>query len=152
MGLTEKNRPQWPRAAASAAIFRDGKVLLAQRSKPPLKGIWSLPGGHIEPGEKAIEAAHRELNEETGITADLKGLADVANVIMRRDDGALRAHYVISVFYGIWQSGEAKAESDCQAVEWVDIAELSERPMTDGTAAIIERAAGLLSSQDKTPQ
>jgi ADP-ribose pyrophosphatase YjhB (NUDIX family) len=90
MGLTEKNRPQWPRAAASAAIFRDGKVLLAQRSKPPLKGIWSLPGGHIEPGEKAIEAAHRELNEETGITADLKGLADVANVIMRRDDGALR--------------------------------------------------------------
>lgn len=152
MGQTEKNRPQWPRAAASAAIFRDGKVLLAQRSKPPLKGIWSLPGGHIEPGEKAIEAAHRELNEETSITADLKGLADVANVIMRRDDGALRAHYVISVFYGVWLQGQAKAESDCQAVEWVDIAELSERPMTDGTAAIIERAAGLLASPDKTPQ
>jgi ADP-ribose pyrophosphatase YjhB (NUDIX family) len=104
--------------------------------------------GHIEPGEKAIEAAHRELNEETGITADLKGLADVANVILRRDDGALRAHYVISVFYGIWMHGEAKTESDCQAVEWVDIAELSERPMTDGTAAIIARAASLLSSQD----
>ncbi len=148
MGQPEKYQPRWPRAAASAAIFRDGKVLLAQRSKPPLKGIWSLPGGHIEAGEKAIDAAHRELNEETGITADLKGLADVANVIMRRDDGALRVHYVISVFYGIWLHGEAKAESDCQAVEWVDIAELSERPMTDGTAAIIERAAGLLSSQD----
>jgi len=148
MGQPEKNRPQWPRAAASAAIFRDGKVLLAQHSKPPLKGIWSLPGGHIEPGEKAIEAAHRELNEETGVTADLKGLADVANVILHHDDGALRAHYVISVFYGIWMHGEAKAESDCQAVEWVDIAELSERPMTDGTAAIIARAASLLSSQD----
>jgi ADP-ribose pyrophosphatase YjhB (NUDIX family) len=149
MGLTEKNRPQWPRAAASAAIFRDGKVLLAQRSKPPLKGIWSLPGGYIKPGEKAIEAAHRELNEETGVTADLKGLADV---ILHHDDGALRAHYVISVFYGIWMHGEAKAESDCQAVEWVDIAELSERPMTDGTAAIIARAAGLLSSRDNNPE
>jgi len=152
MGQPEKNRPQWPCAAASAAIFRDGKILLAQLSKPPLKGIWSLPGGHIKPGEKAIEAAHRELNEETGITADLKGLADVANVILRREDGALRAHYVISVFYGIWLHGEAKAESDCQAVEWVDIAELSDRPMTDGTAAIIERAAGLLSSQDNNPE
>ena len=64
MDQSEKDRHQWPRAAASAAIFHHGRVLLAQRSKPPLKGIWSLPGGHIEPGEKAREAAHRELLEE----------------------------------------------------------------------------------------
>lgn len=144
MGLSEKDRPQWPRAAASAAIFRDGKVLLAQRGKPPLTGIWSLPGGHIEPGEKALEAAQRELREETGITADLKGLVDVADVILCHDDGSLYAHYVISVFYGLWLSGEARPESDSMAVEWVGISELSERPMTEGTAAIIERAAGLL--------
>ena len=144
MDQTRKTPIQWPRAAASAAIFHDGKVLLAQRSKLPLKGIWSLPGGHIEPGEKALEAAHRELREETGIKADIEGLVDVADVILHHDDGSLRGHYVISVFYGVWLKGEAKPESDCLAVEWVSVAELSERPMTEGTVAIIERAAALL--------
>ena len=151
MDQSEKDRPQWPRAAASAAIFRDGKVLLAQRAKPPLEGIWSLPGGHIEPGEKAHEAANRELHEETGIKADLKGLADVADVILRHDDGSLRAHYVISVFYGLWRQGEAKPQTDCQAVEWVEVSALCERPITEGTAAIIEHAASLLNSPDNGP-
>lgn len=152
MDQSEKDRPQWPRAAASAAIFRDGKVLLAQRSKPPLTGIWSLPGGHIEPGEKAREAAHRELSEETGIAAELKGLVDVVDVILRHDDGSLRAQYVICAFYGVWLKGEARPQSDSMEVEWVAVSELSERPLTEGTAAIIERAAGLLSSQDKCPR
>ncbi|MGE0339428.1 MAG: NUDIX domain-containing protein, partial [Xanthobacteraceae bacterium] len=49
--------------AASAAVFRaDGKVLLAKRTKPPFK--WSFPGGSIEPGESAEEAAIREVREE----------------------------------------------------------------------------------------
>ena len=136
---------QWPRAAASAAVFRDGKVLLAQRAKPPLAGIWSLPGGHIEPGEKALEAAHRELREETGIKADLKGVADVKDVILHHDDGSLRAHYVISAFFGVWLSGTARPQSDCQAVEWVAIKSLGDRPLTEGTAEIILRSAKLLS-------
>ena len=144
MSPSEQDRPPWPRAAASAAIFRDGKVLLAQRSKPPLTGIWSLPGGHIEPGEKAIEAAHRELGEETCSQADLKGLLDIVDVIVRHDDGSLRAHYVISVFYGVWLNGDAQPENDCQAVEWVSLDRLTERPITEGTEAIIARAAAAL--------
>lgn len=135
---------QWPRAAASAAVFRDGKVLVAQRAKPPLTGIWSLPGGHIEPGEKAIEAAHRELDEETGIKADLKGIVDVKDVIVRHDDGSLRAHYVITAFYGVWLSGTAQPRSDAMAVEWVELEALKDRPLTQGTEEIIFRAAKLL--------
>jgi 8-oxo-dGTP pyrophosphatase MutT (NUDIX family) len=57
-----------PTLAASAACFRDGKVLIAKRIKPPL---WSLPGGRIEPGETPEAAAARELMEETGVTAEI---------------------------------------------------------------------------------
>ena len=53
-------RPEWPRPAASAAIFRDGQVLIAERGKGALRGTWSLPGGHIEPGETAMAAALQE--------------------------------------------------------------------------------------------
>lgn len=139
---------QWPRAAASAAVFRDGMVLLAQRAKPPLVGIWSLPGGHIEPGEKALEAAIRELSEETGIEADIKGIVDVKDVILHHDDGSLSAHYVISAFYGVWQSGKAQPRSDAREVEWVSLAALNDRPLTEGTAEIIQQAAKLLGLSD----
>ena len=140
-----------PVPAVSAAVFHDGRVLLAQRGKPPLTGIWSLPGGHIEPGEKARDAIARELAEETGITADILGIADVTDVIIRSDDRRLKAHYVITVFYGRWQSGEAQPMSDCMAVDWADPATLSQRQMTEGTAAIIARAAALAAQHDPAP-
>jgi ADP-ribose pyrophosphatase YjhB (NUDIX family) len=143
---------QWPQPAVSAAVFHDGRVLLAQRAKPPLAGIWSLPGGRVEPGEKARAAVERELAEETGVKADFKGVADVADVILRHENGSLHAHYVITVFYGVWLSGEATPDSDCQAVEWVDISMLSERPLTQGTARIIKHAKQLLDSRNGTPK
>lgn len=148
MGRPHESLTQWPRAAASAAVFRDGMVLLAQRAKPPLAGIWSLPGGHIEPGEKALDAAIRELREETGIEADIKGIVDVKDVILHHDDGSLRAHYVISAFYGVWLSGEAQPQSDAREVEWVSLAALNDRPLTEGTVKIILQAAKLLGLSD----
>ncbi|MCH8240408.1 MAG: NUDIX hydrolase [Proteobacteria bacterium] len=150
MDYAQPDQPPWPRPAASCAIFRDGQVLIAQRSKSPLAGIWSLPGGHIEPGETAREAAIRELAEETGVEAEIKAIADVVDVIVRGDDGALRAHYVITAFYGVWLRGDARPGSDCLAVEWVDLETLAGRPMTQGTPALIQRAAVLL--EDLTRQ
>ncbi len=138
------DQPPWPRPAASCVIFRHGQVLIAQRAKPPLAGIWSLPGGHIEPGETAKAAAIRELAEETGVEAEIKAIADVVDVIVRGDDGALRAHYVITAFCGVWRRGDARPGSDTLAVEWVDLEALAGRPMTQGTPALIQRAAVLL--------
>ena len=74
---------QFPKLGVSAAIWRDGKVLLAQRGKEPLKGVWSLPGGSVEHGEEIRKAALRELKEETGVDAELFGVVDVADVIRR---------------------------------------------------------------------
>src|SRR5882762_8470952 len=90
--------PAWPRCGASAAIFRDGAVLLIERAKGALKGRWSLPGGHIEPGETARAAVVREVREETGVEVDMHGLLDIHDVILRGPDGTLLAHYLITVF------------------------------------------------------
>jgi len=57
-----------PLAGAEAAVFQDGKVLLIQRSDNQL---WALPGGLAEVGETLVEAAQRELREETGIHAQM---------------------------------------------------------------------------------
>lgn len=129
-----------PRAGVSAIVFRQGKVLLAQRAKPPLSGLWSLPGGHIEVGETALQAAHRELAEETGIAADLSALAGVRDVILRRDDGTVSAHYVLAVFCGLWTSGEPRKGGDCQDVRWQDPAALDALALTEGAAEMIHTA------------
>src|SRR5262245_58765436 len=130
----------WPRCGASAAIFRGGEVLLVERGKGALKGRWSLPGGHIEPGERAACAARRELAEETGIEADLAGLLDIHEVLLKSEAGSLLAHYLIAVFFGRWRAGAPVAGGDAAAARFVAIAEVGRYPLTDGAAELIARA------------
>ena len=130
----------WPRVGASAAIFRAERILLIQRGKGTFTGLWSLPGGHVEPGETAAEAARREVLEETGITAEIDGLVGVHDVISRDDVGALRAHYVLTVYFGRWLDGEAVAASDSRAAQFFDLAGIDDVPMTPEAQSITRSA------------
>jgi len=135
---------QWPRPAVSAAIFRDGMVLLAERGKGPYVGVWSLPGGHVEPGETTQEGALREVAEETGIKVELIGHVGVHDVIARHEDGTLRAHYVLNVFVGRWLAGEPVAGSDCRTARFVAVEDVGKYELTSGCEAFIARARHLL--------
>ncbi|MCA3554539.1 NUDIX hydrolase [Aestuariivirga sp.] len=110
---------QWPKLGVSASIWRDGKVLLVERAKPP-KGIWAFPGGHVEPGETLQDAAARELREETGMTAEFRGLLGLYDVIRRDGSGLLAAHYVIASYLGVAGPGEPLPASDAAAAVWAD--------------------------------
>src|SRR5581483_53312 len=134
----------WPRCAASAAIFRDGEVLLVEMGKGALKGLWSLPGGHIEPGEAASAAARREVHEETGVEVEISGLLDVHEVILRRPDGGLLAHYLIAVHLGRWCAGEPAPGGDAADARFVPVGDIDRYPLTDGAAALIRRARARL--------
>ena len=117
--------------------LRDGKVLLARRAKKAGYGLWSLPGGHIEPGEPARNAALRELAEETGVTARLDRLIECQDIIHRDAQGRVTFHYVISVFLCHWQHGEAIAATDVSDVMWAQTSDLDSLDMTHGTAQLI---------------
>ena len=75
--------------------------------------------------------------EETGIVAELLGVAEVHDVIMRQADGTLEAHYILSVYYGVWVSGDVAAGSDAAAARFVSLNALADYKMTDGASAII---------------
>ncbi len=112
-------RQQFPRLGASACVWRGPRVLLIQRAKPPLVGVWSLPGGHVDAGETALDAARRELLEETGVTADLTQLAGLYEVIRHDEAGQVSVHFAIACYAGHWLAGEALAASDALSVRWV---------------------------------
>lgn len=133
-------RPEWPRPAASAAIFRGEMVLIVERGKGAVRGTWSLPGGHIEPGETARAAALREIEEETGLAATLSGLVDVHDAIMRNADGVLTAHYVLTVYWGHCEDGMPIAATDVRDARFVPLSEVDNFRMTPGAQRFIRRA------------
>ncbi len=59
------------RITVDAVLLKDRQVLLMKRSIYPHRGRWVLPGGHVEPGEDPAKAVKRELQEETGIKAEV---------------------------------------------------------------------------------
>ena len=114
-GDADLTRPEWPRPAASIAVFRGDAVLIVERGKGAVRGVWSLPGGHIEPGETARGAALRELAEETGVEAGLAALVDVHDVLIRSAEGRLTAHYVLCVLAGRSRGSTKYKPGDCPA-------------------------------------
>ena len=80
-------KPIRPEVGVSTAVFRDGRVLLAQRAVGSLKGLWSLPGGRLEFGERLVECALRELEEEVGVRAEIVDFAGIVEVMPRKEGG-----------------------------------------------------------------
>ena len=91
----------WPRCAASAAVFRGEQVLLIERGKGTLQGFLEPAGRAIEAGEAARAAAVREVREETGVAAELSVSSTSTRSIRHRREGALAAHNLIAVFWGV---------------------------------------------------
>jgi ADP-ribose pyrophosphatase YjhB (NUDIX family) len=130
---------QLPKLGASACVWKDGKVLLVLRAKPPL-GLWSLPGGRVEFGETAVAAAERELLEESGVTADLTEFVGLYEIIREMPP----FHYAIACYGGMWRSGEAQASSDALEARWAAPAELDSLDFAPNVREAIARARTLL--------
>ncbi len=141
---TDNDRPT-PRAAApSAAVgvvcLKGREVLLIRRGRPPLKGAWSLPGGRIEWGERASDAALRELREETGVEAEIVGLVDVVDGLFAGADGALAAHYVLVDYAAAWSGGDPVAGDDAAAAAFHPLDRLDDLDLWAETVRIIRLA------------
>lgn len=142
--IPDLKRPHWPRPGASIAVFKQDMVLLVQRAKPPRTGLWSLPGGHVEPGERTSDTALRELTEETGIEARLAGLVTVHDALIHDASGRLVAHYVLAVYAGRWLAGNPVARSDAADARFFALQDLPQLPLMPHSADIIAAARRLV--------
>jgi 8-oxo-dGTP diphosphatase len=111
------------------AVIKDdqGRLLLIKRGHEPGAGLWSLPGGRIEPGETDAEALVREMREETGLEVQAGPLlgsvqrpAPGGRVLDIRD-------YAATITGGTLRPGDDAADA-----RWVAPSELPSMPVTEG--------------------
>jgi 8-oxo-dGTP diphosphatase len=143
----ERTNPQRPFLAVSAAIFRNGKVLVVRRARKPALNLYTLPGGAVEAGETLVEAAIREVREETSLSIEPVALAGHREVIARDDKGKVERHFVILCFASRWLAGEPMLSDELDDSRWVDPSELGNYRTTDGLAEIVTTAATLLATR-----
>jgi ADP-ribose pyrophosphatase YjhB (NUDIX family) len=140
----QRTYPQRPFLAVSAAIIRDGKVLVVRRARNPALHLYTLPGGAVEAGETLMQAVTREVHEETSLEVEPIAFAGNREVIVRDAQGRVERHFVILCFAARWRSGEAVLNEELDDARWLDPAELSGLQTTEGLAEIVTAAIGLL--------
>ncbi|HEY7229206.1 MAG TPA: NUDIX hydrolase [Pseudolabrys sp.] len=143
----ERIYPQRPFLAVSAAIIRDGKVLLVRRARKPALNLYSLPGGAVELGESLADAVVREVREETAIEIEPIALAGDREVIERDDQGRVARHFVILCFASRWLKGEPVLNNELDDARWIDPADISAYKTTEGLAEIVAAAASLIAAR-----
>jgi 8-oxo-dGTP diphosphatase len=142
--MSDRTYPDRPFLAVSAAIVRDGRVLIVRRANPPAHGLYTLPGGVVESGELLVEALKREITEETCLTIEPVGLAGHREVVVRDESGRAQRHFVILAFAARWISGEPKLNDELHDAQWLLPSELSKLQTTEGLSEIVEAAFALM--------
>jgi bifunctional NMN adenylyltransferase/nudix hydrolase len=111
-----------------AVVVHSGHVLLIQRRAEPGKGLWALPGGFVDAGERLVDACIRELREETRLklpSAVLRGSIKGARVFDQPDRSA-RGRTITHAWFFEFPSGElpaVKGGDDAARARWVPLAE-----------------------------
>jgi ADP-ribose pyrophosphatase YjhB (NUDIX family) len=127
-----------PSIGVGGVLFNSHRqVLLIKRNQAPAMGLWSIPGGKLEPGESLVESCRREFQEETGLEVKIKSIVAVVD---RRIEGF---HYVIVDFLAELLDVNhfiPVAQSDVSEAKWIGLDEISQYPLVNGLAEIITRA------------
>lgn len=105
--------------AVTAAVRNDrGELLLIERTD---NGFWALPGGGQDLGESVVEAARREVREETGIDVEITGLSGIYSDprhVIAYDDGEVRQEFSLC-FRAKPVGGELRSSSESRQARWI---------------------------------
>ena len=121
-----------------AVVFKGQRVLLVQRGKPPAQGLWAIPGGRVQLGERLQQAAEREIFEEAGIVIKAGEPVFTFDLVERDDRGQVKFHYLIVDLRAEYVKGELQSGDDALAARWVSAAELKDLPVSSLTIKMLQ--------------
>lgn len=116
-------------------IRRDNEYLLQDRIKKDWRGF-TLPGGHVEPGESIVDAVIREMQEETGLTVDNPKLCGVKQFPISGENGE-SGRYLVFLFVADKFSGEVISSAE-GAMYWVKKEDLGKVNLVNDFKELLE--------------
>ncbi|MEU8765095.1 NUDIX hydrolase [Streptomyces sp. NPDC048659] len=120
---THENHATIRYTADVVAVTEDDRVLLIKRGWDPYEGHWALPGGHVDHGETGLQAAVRELEEETGVRVAEDELRLVG--VWDQPDRDPRGRYVTVTYLATVPAGtQATAGDDARDARWWPLTDL----------------------------
>jgi 8-oxo-dGTP diphosphatase len=132
--------PTRPILGVGALIIDNGRILLIERGREPLKGFWSIPGGAVESGERLEDAMRREVREETGLEVEVLAMLEIFERIILDAERRPEYHYVLMDYLCRSAGGTLEAADDASHAQWFEPNELAGLRITEGTSAVIEKA------------
>ena len=130
--------PSLPVVGVGALVFRGGRILLVKRGNEPKAGQWSIPGGVVRLGESILDAAVRELEEETGVSGRPVGVVNVDEVVIR-DGDKVKYHYLLVTVLVEYLGGEPRPMSDAVDAGFYTIREALKMNLTDSVRGLLEK-------------
>jgi 8-oxo-dGTP diphosphatase len=131
--------PERPMIGVGILIRKGEEYLMIKRASEPDKGLWSVPGGRVEIGEKAEDAAVREAKEETGLIVEIREDLGVVDKIMRDESGRVKYHFVIIDYLAEPVSGEMHHHDDALDALWVHPRDFRKYQMSPTLIELLQR-------------
>ena len=134
----QRHYPSFPHIGVGVMMVRNineiPHLLLIKRKYNPDAGYWSIPGGHLDLGEKVQDAAVREAYEETGFKTKISKLAGIIDKIMYDKEGNIEYHYLLINYFIEQIEGDPnqppKADDDALDAKFVPFEELKNYQLT----------------------
>ena len=103
-----------------------------------------MPGGLVETGELLEQAAIREVREETSLELTSLAFNRFHEIILYDSEKVVERHFVLAMFVGVSESGQAVAGDDAAAVEWYTLDQVSSLPLTGSTEQFVQESLAFL--------
>lgn len=129
---------QRPIAAVGIVLIDGGRVLLVRRRNPPHTDCWTIPGGKVRFGETLVDAAQREMREETGLDVIALRPLHIAELIDASNANA-RYHYIVIDIAARLIGGTLQAADDVAEARWFTCEELERAVIERNSRALIDR-------------
>lgn len=135
--------PVRPHIGVGILLIREKSLLLVKRKYDPDAGYWSIPGGHLELGERTVHAAEREGFEETGFKVKVIKLAGIIDKIMYDKKGKVEYHYVLLNYFVEQFEGDCNQDpipdTDALEAKFVSFDQLKSYTLTESLIELLKQ-------------